>query len=102
MDPGPLLALLPRDGSLAWLRRGEGLVGWGSAATIQTTGPDRFADAERAWARLTRHAVVRDEVGLPGTGPVAFGSFAFAADSRRAASSSSRRSSSATAAAAGG
>src|SRR3954471_6236895 len=77
VDPGPLLALLPREGALAWLRRGEGLVGWGSAATIQTSGPDRFADAERAWARLTRHAVVRDEVGLPGTGPVAFGSFAF-------------------------
>jgi menaquinone-specific isochorismate synthase len=76
-DPGPLLALLPREGPLAWLRRGEGLVGWGNAATIPATGSDRFADAERAWARLTRHAVVRDEVGLPGTGPVAFGSFAF-------------------------
>jgi menaquinone-specific isochorismate synthase len=76
-DPGPLLALLPRNGALAWLRRGEGLVGWGCVATIPTTGADRFADAERAWARLTRHAVVRDEVGLPGTGPVAFGSFAF-------------------------
>src|SRR3954470_16130720 len=77
VDPGPLLALLPRDGTLAWLRRGEGLVGWGSAATIQTTGADRFAAAERAWSALTRHAVVRDEVGLPGTGPLAFGSFAF-------------------------
>src|SRR3954451_7937799 len=77
VDPGPLLALLPRDGTLAWLRRGEGLVGWGSAATIQTTGADRFAAAERTWARLPRHAVVRDEVGLPGTGPVPFGSFAF-------------------------
>ncbi|HYJ74427.1 MAG TPA: isochorismate synthase [Kineosporiaceae bacterium] len=76
-DPGPLLALLPRDGALAWLRRGEGIVGWGSARTITTSGPDRFADAERAWTRLTRYAVVRDEVGLPGTGPVAFGSFAF-------------------------
>src|SRR2546423_775751 len=76
-DPGPLLALLPPAGALAWLRRGEGLVGWGSAATIPTTGTDRFADAEHAWARLTRHAVVRDEVGLPGTGPIAFGSFAF-------------------------
>src|SRR4051794_34326347 len=81
-DPGPLLALLPPAGALAWLRRGEGLVGWGRAATIPATGTDRFADAERAWARLTRHAVVRDEVGLPGTGPVAFGSFAF---SRRSA-----------------
>ena len=76
-DPGPLLALLPKAGALAWVRRGEGLVGWGSVATIPTSGADRFGAAERAWAELIRHAVVRDEVGLPGTGPVAFGSFAF-------------------------
>ena len=76
-DPGPLLALLPRSAPLAWLRRDEGLVGWGEAVRIETRGPDRFADAERAWRELTAHAVVRDEVGLPGTGPVAFGSFAF-------------------------
>ena len=30
-DPGPLLALLPPGDSVAWLRRGEGLVGWGVA-----------------------------------------------------------------------
>src|SRR5437763_8543013 len=76
-DPGPLLALLPPDAALAWVRRGEGLVGWGSAARIRTAGEGRFAAAEAAWDELTRHAVVRDEVGLPGTGPVAFGSFAF-------------------------
>jgi len=76
-DPGPLLSLLPRSGPVAWLRRGEGLVGWGEALRVETTGPDRFAVAERAWRDLVSHAVVRDEVGLPGTGPVAFGSFAF-------------------------
>jgi menaquinone-specific isochorismate synthase len=76
-DPGPLLALLPDDGALAWVRRGEGLVGWGSTLRIATGGTSRFAAAEEVWAALTRHAVVRDEVGLPGTGPVAFGSFAF-------------------------
>src|ERR687886_876551 len=76
-DPGPLLALLPRSSALAWVRRGEGLVGWGSAATVRTSGADRFAAAGAAWAEFTRHAAVRDEVGLPGTGPVAFGSFAF-------------------------
>jgi menaquinone-specific isochorismate synthase len=76
-DPGPLLSLLPRSGSLAWMRRGEGLVGWGEVARIETSGAQRFADAEQAWSELVAHAVVRDEVGLPGTGPVAFGSFAF-------------------------
>jgi len=76
-DPGPLLALLPQDSPLAWVRRGEGVVGWGAATVVRTGGVQRFAEAGAAWAELTRHAVVRDEVGLPGTGPLAFGSFAF-------------------------
>ncbi|HET9655082.1 MAG TPA: isochorismate synthase [Kineosporiaceae bacterium] len=80
-DPGPLLALLPKDGPLAWVRRGEGLVGWGRAVQLRFAGPDRFGRAEAAWQELLRRAVVRDEVGLPGTGPVAFGSFAFSPDS---------------------
>ena len=80
-DPGPLLGLLPTSGPLAWVRRGEGLVAWGEVLRINTAGADRFAAARSAWARLTSHAVVRDEVGLPGSGPVAFGSFAFSPDS---------------------
>ena len=80
-DPGPLLDLLPADDPFCWLRREEGLVGWGEAVRIDTSGPSRFADAEAAWHELVAHALIRDDVGLPGTGPVAFGSFAFAADS---------------------
>lgn len=76
-DPGPLLELLPEQAPLAWVRRGEGIVGWGRAATFESTGPDRIEAAERWWKRLVDGAVVRDEVGLPGCGPVAFGSFAF-------------------------
>jgi menaquinone-specific isochorismate synthase len=82
-DPGPLLDLLPRRGGLAWVRRGEGLVGWGETLRLPTGGPGdgRFAQAEAAGRQLCRRAVVRDEVGLPGTGPVAFGSFAFSPSS---------------------
>jgi len=76
-DPGPLLELLPAQAALAWVRRGEGLVGWGEAARVSTSGPDRFADAQLAWSQMMARSVVRDEVRLPGTGPVAFGSFAF-------------------------
>lgn len=75
--PAALLALLPRTAPLAWVRRGDGLVAWGEVARVETTGPTRFADAETAWAALRSRAVVRDDVDLPGTGPVAFGSFAF-------------------------
>lgn len=97
-DPGPLLGLLPADASdgaaaaatgagmpLSWVRRGEGLVGWGEAARFSATGDDRFADAELWWQALTHGAVVRDEVGVTGTGPVAFGSFSFDPGSPRGA-----------------
>ncbi|WP_238999546.1 isochorismate synthase, partial [Segeticoccus rhizosphaerae] len=83
-DPGPLLALLPDrppDELASWLRGDDGLVGWGRALTFETSGPERFAAAEHWWREVVGHAVVRDEVGLPGTGPVAFGSFCFADDS---------------------
>ncbi|WP_051426439.1 isochorismate synthase [Jiangella gansuensis] len=77
-DPGPLLKLLPEDGApMAWIRRGEGVVGWGEAARFDTVGANRFGAADRWWRRMVATAVVRDEVRLPGTGPVAFGSFAF-------------------------
>lgn len=76
--PADLLSLLPDDGGLAWVRRGDGLVAWGEVARITTAAAGRFADADDAWRHVIAHAVVRDEVDVPGTGPVAFGSFAFA------------------------
>ncbi len=77
-DPGRLLALLPPEDTVAWVRRGDGLVGWGTAAAIRTKGADRFADARGWWTEMSQAAVVRDEVKQPGTGLVSFGSFAFA------------------------
>lgn len=76
-DPGPLLDLVPEHGSVAWIRRDDGLVGWGVAAQQHFTGPDRFADAEAWWASTAAGASVQDEVVVRGTGPVAFGSFSF-------------------------
>ena len=73
-----LLDLLPDDRPLTWLRRGAGLVGWGVAAEVRTSGATRFSDAGKWWAESTAHAVVRDEVNEPGSGLVCFGSFAFA------------------------
>jgi menaquinone-specific isochorismate synthase len=77
--PSDLVSLLPEDGErVAWLHRREGFAAWGVAAQVRTQGPDRFADAQEWWREVTRTARVRDEVGLPGTGLVCFGSFAFA------------------------
>jgi len=81
VDPdvaGHLLDLLPDEGPVTWLRRGEGLVGWGVAAEIRTSGATRFADADKWWGEIADTAEVRDEVNEPGTGLVSFGSFGFA------------------------
>jgi menaquinone-specific isochorismate synthase len=77
-DLGALVDLLPADHPVAWVRRGEGLVGWGQAARVTTAGPTRFADADKWWRETTARAVVRDEVEEPGTGLVCFGAFGFA------------------------
>ena len=76
-----LLDLLPAKGPLAWVQGGEGLVGWGEAARFEVTGPRGFADAQAWWDALVARASVSDDVRLPGTGLVAFGSFAFDPDS---------------------
>src|SRR3954464_4895065 len=77
-DPGPLHELLPNTSALAWLRHGEGLVGWGEAARVELTGSHRFAEAERWWQEYLAGVDIEDEPALPGTGPVVMGSFAFA------------------------
>jgi len=72
-----LLELLPEAGALAWVQDGQGLVGWGEAARLELTGPGRFLEAQAWWDALVGRAVVTDDVRRPGTGLVAFGSFAF-------------------------
>jgi menaquinone-specific isochorismate synthase len=84
-DPGALLSLLPEmagpERVSSWVRHGEGLVGWGRAQSIATHGANRFAKAQAWWRSVVDRAVVRDDVNVPGTGPIAFGSFSFSADS---------------------
>lgn len=77
-DPGDLLVRLPDLSPSAWIHRSDGLVGWGVAARLTIpAGADRFAVAERWFADLVASSDVTDDVGLPGTGLVAFGSFTF-------------------------
>jgi menaquinone-specific isochorismate synthase len=77
-EPGDLLSRFPQPAALAWVRHGEGLVGWGEAARLTVgAGWDRFAVAERWLRGLLDSADVDDPIGVPGSGPVAFGSFTF-------------------------
>ncbi|RBY91860.1 isochorismate synthase [Blastococcus sp. TBT05-19] len=72
-----MLDLLPARGGLSWVRRGEGLVGWGEAARLEVTGPRALADAAAWWDEYTAGLDVDDALGVPGSGPVLFGSIAF-------------------------
>lgn len=71
----PRLTQLLRPGALCWMRRGQGMLGFGNAIRAKFSGPERFAQAQewwRAWCANTR---------FDGTGPVAMGSFSFAGQS---------------------
>ena len=80
-DPGPLVPLLSPRHPLAFLRNGDGLIGFGEAARLEFSGPSRIVDAASAWREFVTPAEVTDPVARPGSGLVAFGSFAFSSDS---------------------
>jgi menaquinone-specific isochorismate synthase len=76
-DPGDLLSRVPEPRGLAWVRHGEGIVGWGNARRVRLRAGDPFAHAAAVLAELRSATDVTDEVELPGTGLVAFVSFTF-------------------------
>ncbi|WP_150461868.1 isochorismate synthase [Nesterenkonia ebinurensis] len=84
--PDAVTGLLPAvEPTGVWLREGEGLLGLGTAASAQMTGPRRFAELAAFWDSLT----IEVEAGSSTSeqvagGLVGFVSVSFAADSRYA------------------
>ncbi|WP_141887521.1 isochorismate synthase [Leucobacter komagatae] len=76
-----LLAFADPDSPLYWNRGDRGCVGVGEVLRLSFTGADRFVAASRAWREIAAAATVHDPVGMPGSGLVAFGAFAFADES---------------------
>ena len=69
VDPdAPLLSLVPDLGDpravSSWVRRGEGLVGWGRALELTAHGADRFEWAQAWWRQVVDSAVVMAEAYL--------------------------------------
>lgn len=81
-NPVDVLALMHGTNPLLWWRRGNGMVGVGLLEKLVTSGKPRVLDASAAWKEIVTASSVHDEVHLPGTGLIAFGTFAF---SRRSA-----------------
>mgnify|MGYP000311231428 CR=1 FL=1 len=72
-----LIDHLPKN-ALVYLRGGSGLVGWGEAARLTASGPDRMSSLANQWRELAASADIENPMAISGTGLVAFGSFAFA------------------------
>lgn len=73
----PLIELIPNSQAVSWVRRGEGLVGWGVHATTRVNGPNRFKQARNWWHQHLEQFSVTDTVHGTGTGPILFPSFSF-------------------------
>ena len=78
-----LLAFTSPSHPTAWIRRGDGMVGYGTAFAFTRTGTEAYASLAEGWKQLAAAADIDDPVGLPGTGLIAFGALAFDARSQR-------------------
>jgi len=74
---GELIALLPDSAPLTWVRSGEGIIGYGEYARAHFSGPTRFEDAAQWWREQLKGFRINDHIRVPGSGPIAFGSFSF-------------------------
>ncbi|HYZ82425.1 MAG TPA: isochorismate synthase [Solirubrobacteraceae bacterium] len=84
-DPTAVVAASRRPGE-SWFcleqpdRDGCALAAIGSVRVLEARGADRFEQVARRWRALAAGAVADDADGPPGSGLVAVGGFAFAAD----------------------
>ncbi len=74
---GALTEWVSAENPLTFQRLGQGFVGLGQALRLSFSGPARFAEASAAWKELVASAQVDDPVGVPGSGLICFGTFAF-------------------------
>lgn len=76
-----LLGFADPSQPLLWTRGDRGCVGIGETLRLTFTGPDRFTQASAVWRSIAAAAEVDDSVRLPGSGLLAFGTFAFSSAS---------------------
>lgn len=84
-DPGTLVDWLPGADGFAWLRQGDGMVGWGEVVRHK---PATLLEAQTWWDDLVAQVVTVSGLASPlaGAGFMAFGSFVFDPDNSAASS----------------
>ena len=75
----PLLSSIStaEDLSTAWIRSGDGLIGFGVYKELEVTGDARFNTARKWWDEAIANFSIKNNVHGVGTGPILFTSFAF-------------------------
>jgi menaquinone-specific isochorismate synthase len=78
----PLLSSISTSAELstAWIRSGDGLVGFGIYKKFEVVGTDRFKKAREWWSTEVANFSIHNNVHGSGTGPILFASFAFDED----------------------
>ena len=61
----------------AWVRSGDGLVGFGEYKKFEVKGKDRFKEAKTWWEERVSEFKIQNNVHGSGTGPILFSSFSF-------------------------
>jgi menaquinone-specific isochorismate synthase len=61
----------------AWVRSGDGLVGFGEYRKFEVKGKDRFNEAKTWWEERVSEFKIQNNVHGSGTGPILFSSFSF-------------------------
>ncbi|MEI6306906.1 MAG: isochorismate synthase [Actinomycetes bacterium] len=64
----------------AWVRSGDGLVGFGEYKKFEVKGKNRFTDARNWWNQQLSEFTIHNNVHGSGTGPILFASFSFDPD----------------------
>ena len=65
----------------AFIRNGQGIIGFGEAARFETTGPDRISELASIWRDQVALAEITDPLQVQCTGLVGFGSATFSPES---------------------
>jgi menaquinone-specific isochorismate synthase len=75
----PLLSSIStaKDLSTAWIRSGDGLIGFGVYKELEISGSERFTLARNWWDKEVANFTIKNNVHSGGTGPILFTSFAF-------------------------
>lgn len=79
-DDFELINHLPEN-PLTFVRGGDGLVGFGQALKLVARGENRIQELADKWREVSASAKIENPLNIAGTGLVAFGSFAFSANS---------------------